>query len=491
MTLTKLFIYIGIAAVIAMILTIYFKKSKNWGVTFLQHFCGILFVVSGFVKAVDPLGTAFKMDQYFSAFYYTFNETAFSFIAPIFPFLNSYVNGFSIATIVLEIILGLMLILGARPKLTSWAFFITMLFFTALTGFTYLTGYVPQEANFFEFGKWTEFVSSNMRVSDCGCFGDFLKIEPRSSFFKDVFLMIPAIIFLFTYRSFHRLLNSGARLGLIIVSTAAILVYCLNNTYWNEPSIDFRPFKEGVNVREQKARENEADASRPVTQIITPIGGGESLTLTMDEYMKRFKEFPKEEFTIDQITGEPTMELTKISDFRITNSEDNDVSDQILEESGYSIMIVNYKVPLERVMAQIESVDTIFAAPDSLAVTENSDSLQKEIVNITRTTEEVSVTKYADSWIETYRNKIVPLADKAKSQDVKIFAILAGVDNNDLKTASKLFDDKLQMYQADDILLKTIIRSNPGIVLWKDGTILKKWHIKKAPSWSDIESYMK
>jgi uncharacterized membrane protein YphA (DoxX/SURF4 family) len=122
MTIIKLMTYIGIVALVVTALTIYLKKSKNYGITYLQHFAGILFLVSGFVKAVDPLGTAFKTEQYFDAFYYTLEGTKLSFMASIFPFLNQYVNAFSIGTIVLEMMLGVMLILGVLPKLTSWIF---------------------------------------------------------------------------------------------------------------------------------------------------------------------------------------------------------------------------------------------------------------------------------------------------------------------------------------------------------------------------------
>ena len=226
MTLIKLLSYIGIIALLITVATIYFKRSNNYFISFLQHFCGTLFIVSGFVKAVDPLGTSFKMEQYFTSFYYTFENTAFSFIAPIFPFFNNYVNVFSISTIVLEMVLGVMLVLGIKPKFTAWAFFLLMLFFTILTGFTYLTGYVPMEANFFEFGKWGEFATSNMRVSDCGCFGDFLVMAPKTSFLKDVFLLIPGLIFIIYTRLFHKLFNAGARLGLFIISIIGFLFYC-------------------------------------------------------------------------------------------------------------------------------------------------------------------------------------------------------------------------------------------------------------------------
>jgi len=195
MSLITLLIVIAIFAAVAAAATYFFHKSRNIFISLLQYFCGFLFIVSGFVKAVDPLGTAFKMEDYFAQFEFVARESFLSPIASVFPFMAHYSLAFSIFTIVLEIMLGIMLVLVSRPKFTAWTFFLLIIFFTILTGFTYLTGYVPDDVNFFEFTKWGAYEASNMKVTDCGCFGDFIKLEPRISFFKDIFLLIPAIIF--------------------------------------------------------------------------------------------------------------------------------------------------------------------------------------------------------------------------------------------------------------------------------------------------------
>lgn len=488
MTLLKLLTYIGIIAVLVTGITIYFKRSKNYAISFLQHFAGILFLVSGFVKAVDPLGTSFKMEQYFTSFYYTFENTAFSFIAPIFPFFNTYVNVFSISTIVLEMVLGVMLILGIKPKFTAWAFFLLMLFFTVLTGFTYLTGYVPMDANFFEFSKWGEYAASNMRVSDCGCFGDFLKIEPKTSFLKDVFLMIPGIIFIVYHRLFHKIFNSGARLGLFIVSFVGFLFYCLNYMYWNEPAVDFRPFKEGINIREAKIKEQEAEANRPVNMNITPIAGGESINMSQDEYMKRFKEFPKEQFNIEQVTGESEIAHSKISDFRITDVNNNDVTDQILQDSGYSLMVINYKVSFDTEKKMVEVIDTIYAEVDSTKVVSDS---ARAIVSIKKTNEEKENYLFKHDWITAYEAKVLPLIKKADANKIPAYIIFGGLSPEQMENAITTLKLDMEPYQGDETILKTVIRSNPGILLWKNGAIVKKWHINKAPDWAEIESHMK
>jgi len=144
MTLTTLLIRIALVAIVFTLISVFaWKKHNSILMTFLQHFCGVLFVFSGMVKAVDPLGTAYKMEKYFDEFYFHFEPTWFGFLAPLFPILSSYAIWFSVFMIVFEIVLGLMLIMGSRTKFTAWAFLLLVLFFTVLTGFTFLTGYVP------------------------------------------------------------------------------------------------------------------------------------------------------------------------------------------------------------------------------------------------------------------------------------------------------------------------------------------------------------
>ncbi|NJN34756.1 MAG: DoxX family protein [Saprospiraceae bacterium] len=126
-------------------------------------------------------------------------------IAAMFPYLAQFALTFSIVMIVLEIVVGIMLILGQKPRLTAWLYLLIMVFFTILTGYTHLTGYVPSGVNFFEFSKWGEYIASNMKVTDCGCFGDFLKLSPTTSFYKDCALMPVALILLFFSKKWHKI----------------------------------------------------------------------------------------------------------------------------------------------------------------------------------------------------------------------------------------------------------------------------------------------
>ncbi|HHS95524.1 MAG TPA: DoxX family protein, partial [Phaeodactylibacter sp.] len=308
MTLGTLILWIGLAAIVLTGIVKAMKKDKSLFISYLQNFCGALFVFSGWVKAIDPLGTAYKMEQYFAEFESTFSETWMSFIAPIFPLFSEYSIGFSVFMIVFEIVLGVMLIFGVWRKWTSWAFFLLVAFFTFLTGFTYLTGYVPSDVNFFDFGNWGPYVETNMRVTDCGCFGDFIKLKPKVSFMKDVVLLVPALIFLFKYNKMHELFTAKVRNIITAVSTVGILFYCMSNYVWDLPGKDFRPFKIGTDVAAVKKAEQEAAASvQVIAYKLTNKKTGEVVEIATPEYMKRYKEFPKEDWTYEQVRSEPSI----------------------------------------------------------------------------------------------------------------------------------------------------------------------------------------
>ncbi|MEZ4988053.1 MAG: hypothetical protein R2795_23995, partial [Saprospiraceae bacterium] len=237
MTIIQLVLYIALLALLLTGAQQFMGKKiiKNFLVSLLQNFAGGLFIISGVVKAVDPLGTAYKMEQYFAEFQSTFAGSGMASLAPLFPKLAEHANAFSVSMIVLEIVLGVALLLGAAKKLTAWAFFLLVLLFTFLTGFTYLTGYVPEGVNFFSFSQWGAYEPTNMKVTDCGCFGDFIKLEPRISFYKDLFLLIPSLVFLFFNKSFHVLTQGNWRavaVGLFMFVSVAIIYLTGYNVGW-------------------------------------------------------------------------------------------------------------------------------------------------------------------------------------------------------------------------------------------------------------------
>ena len=486
MTLTTILIRIAIAALLLTLLTEFaFKARKNWLMSYVQNFAGALFVFSGFVKAVDPLGTAYKMEQYFAEF-----ETHFSWFAGIFPTLAEYSVAFSVLMVVLEIVLGIMLIIGASPKFSSWLFLLIVGFFTVLTGFTYLTGYVPGDATFFEFGKWGEYVKTNMKVTDCGCFGDFIKLEPKTSFLKDVFLMLPALYFIFRSKDMHQWFNGGIRSVITWLSIIGFTVYSFANFYWDIPGKDFRPFKEGVNILAQKAIEEDASVNTPVNYLLTNKSNGDTKLMSMDDYLKVFKEYPKAEWNIEQKRGEPAIPSTKISEFEVSDAMGNDVTEDLLQQQGYNFILVAYKLYYETSSETITYRDTTFALDTLLRA--DSMTIEKRVADIQ--TKEKRADKYLwdASYVDRFKTVINPLAAAAQKDGHQLSVLTSYADPAVLTAFKNEAGANYPFYTGDDILLKTIVRSNPGILLMKDGTIVKKWHYKKLPSYEEIKStYMK
>jgi len=523
MTLTTLILMIGaIALGLTVLVGLAFKSHKSWVMTFLQNFCGALFVFSGFVKAMDPLGTAYKMEQYFGEFKSLFDGTWFSFISGIFPVLSSWSVGFSVIVIVFEIVLGLMLILGAFPKFTKWAFLILVLFFTFLTGFTYLTGYVPSgeyiysmesadkstarfsgaevntkladgwvkkdssSVNFFNFGHWVPFTKSNQKVTDCGCFGDFLKLEPYTSFLKDIFLLFPAFFFLFRDKDMHQLFSKKINSGIIGVSIVGLLLYCLSNFVWDLPGTDFRPFANGTNLKLKKQAEDMASGNVQVYAYkLTNKTSGIVREVSMKDYMREYKNYPKTEWDYTQLKSDPALTVsdfkdlesfgedlswikayevkdaaaeggikymvpfTKVSEFDVVSLDGNSMTDEILNDINYNFFIVSHKLPFTETNGQY---------------------------------------KFKSAYQNTFINDLNPVLNAAMADGLKVNAVFGGVGEAALTAFQQAVGAKYSLLEADNILLKTIVRSNPGVVLMKNGKIIKKWHISKLPSYAEIKA---
>lgn len=500
-TLSTLVIGVTIAAIFLIGINLFVAKNhKSVLMSFLQNWTGALFLFSGWVKAIDPLGTAYKMEQYFDEFQYTFEASWMSFIAPLFPLMSEYSIGFSVFMIVFEILLAIMLLIGYKPKLTAWLFFLLVVFFTVLTGFTFLTGYVGDGGSFFDFGSWGEYKKSNMKVTDCGCFGDFLKLEPKVSFFKDVFLLGPAIFFLLKHEYMHHYFTNRVRRGILGLATIGLLLYCFNGYVWNLPSVDFRPFKDGVDVAAVKEAEDEAASNVEITHwVIENASTGEVKELANADYMSQLKTYNKANGwkVTDQLKSEPAIKPTKISAFEITDFDGNDVSYEYLDNDQYHFMIVSHKMAYTSEQATRTIKDTIYGATDTV-MTIDLETKEEEtrIVRAIEEVKDVEQTYYKHNWkvafMEDYTSIIKPLAEQATKAGFGVSIVSGGADKEVMQDFLQQSGINASIYTADDILLKTIIRSNPGIVLWKDGKIVKKWHKSKLPDFQVIKStYMK
>lgn len=283
-----------------------------------------------------------------------------------------------------------------------------------------------------------------MKVTDCGCFGDFLKLEPRTSFLKDIALLVPAFSFLIWGKSMHRLFTSGGR-ALAVAGIAAIsLVYSMSNYVWDIPGQDFRPFKVGTDVAAQKQAEMEAQDNVTVLGFtLTNKTDGEMKQMSQAEFLKVYQDYPEDDWEIGQRMSEPTMEATKISDFELSDEEGEDPVEDLLVSSDYTFLIVAYKLK--------------GAAGD-----------------------------WEPDYVAKWKNDIAPVVEAAQANGHKVAAMTKYNDPLNIQDFRNLVGADYPFWTGDDIMLKTIIRSNPGIVLMKDGKIINKWHHKQLPAFEVI-----
>lgn len=527
MTLGTLILGVGI---VAAILTgiMYALRDQKWidfrnaPMSFLQNFVGVLFLVSGFVKAVDPLGTAYKMEQYFAEFKSAFSGTWFSFLVDLFPILSDMSIGFSVFMIVFEIVLGVMVLIGHSKRFTAWAFMLLIVFFTFLTGFTYLTGYVPSEniialANdagenitilegkaeekvaegwtttdtiqpkFFKFSTWGDYVETNMKVTDCGCFGDFLKLAPKVSFLKDVFLLIPAFLFLIFMGRMHQVFLPRTRTIVTVAATILTWALCYYSYAINLPFVDFRPFKNGVDVKAQKKAELDAAADVEVTGFkIKNTKTNEVAVIGVKSYSTDIKSYPEAEgwdmSTLEQIKTEPAIPKSKISEYAIQGEKtitytyvnmidpDGDTLTDFDASSLSDFDTTGYQIIGKRTETQVETVDI----EDDL-LSDNNYSF-------------MIVCHHLEGANETaFRNKINALHAGAEGDGYN-FYVVSGSSDDFVEQFRHDVQAPYPFYSADDILLKTIVRSNPGVVLWKNGAIVQKWHHRQLPSYEKIKA---
>ena len=178
-------------------------------------FVGAMFIFSGFVKLVDPIGSQYKFEEYFS-------EGVLN-----LEFLIPYALPFSIVLIIVEIMLGVSLLLGYKSKITTWS----------LLGLTTI----------FLFLTW--YSAYYNKVTDCGCFGDAIKLTPWETFWKNVLLIGLILFLLIGVKNIKALFSKRINTSLIIlsfVSFSFITFHVLNHL----PIIDFRAYAVGKNITE-------------------------------------------------------------------------------------------------------------------------------------------------------------------------------------------------------------------------------------------------
>jgi len=365
---------------------------------------GLLFIFSGLIKANDPLGFGYKLQEYFEVFHTTF--------------LNDYAPAIAILLCTLEIVLGALLILGIWANKVAWGLLMLILFFTFLTFYS----------AFFEV------------VTSCGCFGDAIPLTPWQSFSKDL-ILLALIIVIFRQREDIVPLITNSRLqdfsaGFILFLSLGFGLY----TYNFQPILDFLPYKIGNNI--------------PALMIIPPGAPQDVYEITYslknkksgEEKKMTDKVYVKTQIWKDnnwEIVGDPVNRLIKkgydlkIKDLKITDSQGTDYNKEILENPYYNLIVVAYDLT----KANRKGMGDL----NALAI------------------------------------------NAAENFNVRTVLLTS---NSAQSAANFSSDNKLVMeiFYADGIPLKSMVRSNPGLLLLKNGIVINKWHFHNLPSFDELSS---
>jgi len=332
-----------------------------------------------------------------------------------------------------------------------------------------------------------------MKVTDCGCFGDFLKLVPLTSFKKDLFLLVPAIYFIFKHKDMHELFTLKVQRIIGAVSIVGLLFYCMSNYVWDIPGQDFRPFRESANIRIQK--EAEVDALINVktlgVELTNRADKNKVVELGYNQYMKEYKQYPEKEWEINYIKEEPAVAQTKISEFEVSDFYGNDVTDELISDPNYSFMIVSHKIKYDQSSSTTMVTDTTFAMDTIISVDPNtyaeSMEIKKRPTGTVQKEMATSVYDFDEGLVAAYKNIVNPFLALAEKDGYKANAIVKYDTEEMVNDFRHETQSAYPFYLADDILLKTIVRSNPGIVLLKNGEIIKKWHYKQLPSYAEVK----
>ncbi len=265
----------------------------------------IVFIFSGFVKVIDPLGLTYKIEDYLTAF------------GGVFSVLKVFAIPGGIILPVLELVIGLNLLFMIHLRFTSFATMIFMLIMTPLT----------------------LYIAINNPVTDCGCFGDALVISNWQTFYKNIVFLILSIILIITIRGKNPILLPHIEWIVVtafVIAGVGLSFYCLNHL----PLIDFRPYKIGVNIPEAMIIPDDAPKEKSTVTFIYEKDGLQK-EFTLENY-------PKGDSTWKFVDQKTTI-ISKgyeapIHNFSIVDSNYDDITEDVIYNEGYTYLLIMYDV---------------------------------------------------------------------------------------------------------------------------------------------------
>ena len=370
------------------------QKLRITAVNVCRFVLAATFIFSGYVKAIDPLGTLYKLKDYAAAM-------SLNGLLPDWMLV-----GVAIALGALEFALGVFMLFAVRRHVVSR---ITLAFMAAMTVLT----------------LWI-FVADP--VKDCGCFGDALKLTNGETLLKNIVLAACAALVAWRPVDMARFISRSNQWIVRYYTVAYIVitsVYCL----YTLPIFDFRPYHVGMNIKQ--GMEIPEGAEQPEFESTFLLRkNGETREFTLDNYPDSTWEYVDTRTVQTKKGYEPP-----IHDFALTSCDTGeDITEQVLTKKGYTFLLVSPR----------------------LAVADDSN--------------------FGD---------IDQIYEYAEENGIDFYCVTASA-NDEIERWRDLTGAEYQFCNADETTLKTMIRSNPGLMLLKDGTIIGKWSHNALPQTDDL-----
>lgn len=365
-----------------------YRIVKVW-TNICRFLLAVLFIFSGFVKAIDPLGTLYKFQDYAVAL----GVSDF--------FSDSVFYLFAVLLAIIEFCLGIYLFFGIRRRIAPRFVLLMMSVMTPLT-------------------FWLAVANP---ISDCGCFGDAVVLTNWETFWKNVVLLVAAVSLLKWRKNIFPLVSVRFD-WLIALYTWVYIIGVISYSIWNLPVFDFRPYYIGAHIREGMEIPEGKEPTSYETRFILQKDGVEK-EFSLEEYPDSTWTFVDSKTVVKKRGYEPP-----IRDFSMIRQDDGtDITDEVLDYEGYTFLLVAHQL-------------------------ETADNSSVDLIN--------------------------ELYDYSLEYGYPFYCLTASSDIEIMKWQDYA-GAEYPFVTMDGITLKTMIRSNPGVLLLKQGTVINKWSTNNIP----------
>ena len=366
-------------------------------VTISRVLVGVLFIISGLIKSNDTLGFSYKLEEYYQVF-------GMDWLAP-----TALLQAMLIC--IVEVMLGITLLIGYKKKLTIWLLMLMIVFFTFLT---FYSAY---------FNK----------VTDCGCFGDAIKLTPWGSFTKDVVLLFFISILMMGMKHIQPIFSQKTT-NIILTITLILNIIFPVYTYNYLPVIDFRPYAPGKSIIEgMSIPEGASQGVYKTTLIYKNLQTGALKEFETDD--PEWQDDTKWEWSDTKTIEIEAPYAPPIKDFVISNVDGYDYTEDILNDENYNFYLVSYDLNKAKTGKQAK-------------INAFAEAAMKDGFNF------IGMSASSASMIDEFRHNVQAM---------------------------------YEYYIVDGTTLKTMIRSNPGLMLIKNGVVIDMWHYNSFPDYEQVK----